>query len=75
MTGPLAQAHLQLKVIPPAYFVPVMLLLGLLVEREIIRAFLKVPRPEVQHVIGFAVRPLLLLFALLAGLHAYTLLR
>jgi hypothetical protein len=78
MTCLLAGVSLKLREIAPIYFVPMVALLVLLVEREIIRA-----RPgrqrrgqerTVTHVLNLAVFPLLVLLILIAGLRAYTML-
>jgi hypothetical protein len=73
MTDLLASAPLQLRAVAPAYFVPVVVLLLLLLERELIRARLGAQRAAVAYrVIGLAVLPLLFLFLLFVGLRLYT---
>jgi hypothetical protein len=74
MTYLLASVPLKLREIAPIEFVPMAALLILLVEREIIRARPGQQRTVTQHVVNFAVFPLIVLFLLLAGLRAYTML-
>jgi hypothetical protein len=75
MTYLLASVPLKLREIAPVEFVPMLALLVLLVEREIIRARPGQPRQQrtaAKHVLDLAVFPLLVLFLLLAGLRFLT---
>lgn len=75
MTYLLASVPLQLREIAPVEFVPMVALLVLLVEREIIRARPGQPRQQrtaTKHALDLAVFPLLVLFLLLAGLRFLT---
>lgn len=72
MSGVLANAPLQLRVIAPVYFVPIAVLLVLLVQRELLRARPGTHKAAEYRVIDLAVLPLLLLFLLFAGLRVYT---
>jgi hypothetical protein len=75
MTDLLTSAPLQLRAVAPVYFVPVVVLLLFLLERELIRALLGAQRAAVANrVIELAVVPLLFLFLLFAGLRIYTML-
>jgi hypothetical protein len=71
----LASVPLKLREIAPVEFVPMLALLVLLVEREIVRARPGQPRQQrtaTKHVLDLAVFPLLVLFLLLAGLRFLT---
>jgi hypothetical protein len=74
MTYLLASVPLKLREIAPIEFVPMAALLILLVEREVIRARPGQQRTVTQHVMNLALFPLIVLFLLLAGLRAYTML-
>lgn len=74
MTGLFASNPLLLREIAPVDFVPIVLLLVLLVEREIIRTRLGVHRTAAHRVLDLAVLPLVFLFVLFVGLRAFTML-
>lgn len=74
MTGLLASNPVPLRDIAPVNFVPIVLLLLLLVEREIIRTRLGVYRTAAHRVLDLAVLPLVFLFLIFVGLRAYTML-
>lgn len=78
MTCLLADVSLKLREIAPIYFVPMVALLVLLAQREIIRARPGQQRRRQQrtvtHVLNLAVFPLMVLLILIAGLRAYAML-
>jgi hypothetical protein len=74
MTDPLASVPLPLRDTAPIYFVPIVVLMLLLVEREIIRARLGVNRTAAHRAVDLAILPLAILFLLFAGLRAVTML-
>jgi CDP-diglyceride synthetase len=78
MTCLLAGVSLKLREIAPIYFVPMVALLVLLAQREIIRARTGPQRRRqlrtVTHVLNLAVFPLMVLLILIAGLRAYAML-
>jgi hypothetical protein len=72
MTFLLASVPLKIKEIAPVDFVPIAVLLFLLVEREAIRARPGAQRPVAQHVLDFAIFPLVSLFLIFVGLRAFS---
>jgi hypothetical protein len=74
MTGLLASVPLPLRDTAPTYFVPIVMLVLLLVEREVIRARLGANRTVAHRVVDLAILPLAFLFLLFAGLRAATML-
>ncbi|MGZ3675770.1 MAG: hypothetical protein ACXVCO_15805 [Ktedonobacterales bacterium] len=75
MMDSLTSASLQFQKTPPVYFVSIALLLLLLVEREMIRAWLGVGKAAVCRVIDLAVLPLAVSFLFFIVLRVYTMLR
>jgi hypothetical protein len=71
MTHILASIPVKLHELAPVSFVPIVALLLLLVEREIIRVR-SGQRTIAQHVMNLAVFPLMVLFLVIAGLRAYS---
>lgn len=74
MTTLLASTPLQLREIEPVDFVPIVALLFLLLEREIIRARAGTQRTVAHHVMDLAIFPLVTLFLLFVGLRVFTML-
>jgi hypothetical protein len=74
MTNLLASAPLPLRDTAPVYFVPIVVFVLLLVEREIIRVRLGAGRTAAHRAVDLAILPLALLFLLFAGLRAATML-
>lgn len=74
MTLLLASVPLKLREIAPVDFVPMVALLVLLVEREIIRTRPGSPSTTAHRIMGFAVFPLVTLFLVFVSLRAFTML-